>query len=163
MFDVNNVIILCVQRKGEIKKMEREKGLEPSTSTLARLHSTTELLPLETDSEGHPPFLFVQKKWAEEDLNLQGLPHQLLRLTRMPVPPSAQKKFNPLGTLSKNVRRAGIGALRSHLKMLASGRPLARLARKSALFRRRRRRAHLDPALALSKNVRRAGIEPATR
>jgi hypothetical protein len=26
--------------------MEREKGFEPSTSTLARLHSTTELLPL---------------------------------------------------------------------------------------------------------------------
>src|SRR5690349_21557944 len=25
--------------------LEREKGLEPSTSTLARLHSTTELLP----------------------------------------------------------------------------------------------------------------------
>ena len=30
-------------------KMERETGLEPATSTLARLHSTTELLPL---SEG---------------------------------------------------------------------------------------------------------------
>ena len=28
------------------EKMEREKGFEPSTSTLARLHSTTELLPL---------------------------------------------------------------------------------------------------------------------
>jgi hypothetical protein len=27
------------------RKMEREKGFEPSTSTLARLHSTTELLP----------------------------------------------------------------------------------------------------------------------
>ena len=27
------------------EKMEREKGFEPSTSTLARLHSTTELLP----------------------------------------------------------------------------------------------------------------------
>ena len=27
--------------------MEREKGFEPSTSTLARLHSTTELLPLD--------------------------------------------------------------------------------------------------------------------
>ena len=27
--------------------MERETGLEPATSTLARLHSTTELLPLE--------------------------------------------------------------------------------------------------------------------
>ena len=28
---------------------EREKGLEPSTSTLARWHSTTELLPRETE------------------------------------------------------------------------------------------------------------------
>ncbi len=27
--------------------MERETGLEPATSTLARLHSTTELLPLD--------------------------------------------------------------------------------------------------------------------
>ncbi len=29
-----------------IKKMERETGFEPATSTLARLHSTTELFPL---------------------------------------------------------------------------------------------------------------------
>ena len=27
------------------RRLEREKGFEPSTSTLARLHSTTELLP----------------------------------------------------------------------------------------------------------------------
>ena len=27
--------------------MERERGFEPPTSTLARLHSTTELFPLE--------------------------------------------------------------------------------------------------------------------
>ena len=27
-------------------KMERETGFEPATSTLARLHSTTELFPL---------------------------------------------------------------------------------------------------------------------
>ena len=32
------------------KKLEREKGFEPSTSTLARLHSTAELLPLEIQS-----------------------------------------------------------------------------------------------------------------
>ena len=31
-------------------KMEREKGFEPSTSTLARLHSTTELLPQEIEN-----------------------------------------------------------------------------------------------------------------
>jgi hypothetical protein len=29
-----------------LKKMERETGFEPATSTLARLHSTTELFPL---------------------------------------------------------------------------------------------------------------------
>ena len=28
------------------EKMERETGFEPATSTLARLHSTTELFPL---------------------------------------------------------------------------------------------------------------------
>ena len=28
------------------KRMERETGFEPATSTLARLHSTTELFPL---------------------------------------------------------------------------------------------------------------------
>jgi hypothetical protein len=33
--------------------MERETGFEPATSTLARLHSTTELLPL----AGTSPFL----------------------------------------------------------------------------------------------------------
>ena len=37
----------CLIKKSDYKKgkMEREKGFEPSTSTLARLHSTTELLP----------------------------------------------------------------------------------------------------------------------
>jgi hypothetical protein len=30
----------------EETKMERETGFEPATSTLARLHSTTELFPL---------------------------------------------------------------------------------------------------------------------
>ena len=34
------------QKRG---KVEREKGFEPSTSTLARLHSTTELLPRISD------------------------------------------------------------------------------------------------------------------
>jgi hypothetical protein len=31
--------------------MERETGVEPATSTLARLHSTTELLPLAVTTE----------------------------------------------------------------------------------------------------------------
>ena len=31
--------------------MERETGFEPATSTLARLHSTTELLPLRAESD----------------------------------------------------------------------------------------------------------------
>jgi hypothetical protein len=33
------------------KKMERETGFEPATSTLARSHSTTELFPLSHDPE----------------------------------------------------------------------------------------------------------------
>ena len=33
---------------GEFEFMERETGIEPATSTLARLHSTAELLPLST-------------------------------------------------------------------------------------------------------------------
>jgi hypothetical protein len=38
-----------VMRKGGkcLKSMERETGFEPATSTLARSHSTTELLPLD--------------------------------------------------------------------------------------------------------------------
>jgi hypothetical protein len=35
------------RRRGDEKLMERETGFEPATSTLARSHSTTELLPLE--------------------------------------------------------------------------------------------------------------------
>ena len=37
---------LSYSRSAVKKKMERETGFEPATSTLARLHSTTELLPL---------------------------------------------------------------------------------------------------------------------
>ena len=32
-----------------MKKLERETGFEPATSTLARSHSTTELFPLATE------------------------------------------------------------------------------------------------------------------
>ena len=140
--------------------MEREKGLEPSTSTLARLHSTTELLPqifkrsinqslfrhlktglhqstlnqrirrparhcgvrsgsatrlvegwsmllgshrLLLGSEAHfESSSAQQKKWAEEDSNLQGLPHKLLRLARLPVSPPAPRPPH----LAAEVRRA---------------------------------------------------------
>ena len=34
--------------------MEREKGFEPSTLTLARLHSTAELFP-----QGKPPYAMI--------------------------------------------------------------------------------------------------------
>ncbi len=45
-------------------KMEREKGFEPSTSTLARLHSTTELLPqlFLSGMEDPRPIIFLQLK-----------------------------------------------------------------------------------------------------
>ena len=76
--------------------MEREKGFEPSTSTLARLHSTTELLPQKnlkkTNRTDYARTLFPIKEWAEEDSNLQGFPHELLRLARLPVSPSARNR-----------------------------------------------------------------------
>ena len=39
------VMQVVISRRVDRLTMEREKGFEPSTSTLARLHSTTELLP----------------------------------------------------------------------------------------------------------------------
>lgn len=40
-------------RRHFAERVERETGFEPATSTLARLHSTTELLPL--NRERHVP------------------------------------------------------------------------------------------------------------
>ena len=43
----------ALQPVGMIREIwEREKGFEPSTSTLARLHSTTELLPQKSNRDG---------------------------------------------------------------------------------------------------------------
>jgi hypothetical protein len=44
------------------KKMERETGFEPATSTLARSHSTTELFPLNERTLLTGYFRFVNKK-----------------------------------------------------------------------------------------------------
>ena len=44
------------------KKMERETGFEPATSTLARSHSTTELFPLSIMVFIDSYFKFVNKK-----------------------------------------------------------------------------------------------------
>jgi hypothetical protein len=41
--------------------MERAKGFEPSTSTLARLHSTPELRPLENYLETAPDIMKIAK------------------------------------------------------------------------------------------------------
>ncbi len=41
------------------KKMERETGFEPATSTLARSHSTTELFPLNEKKLLSAYFFFV--------------------------------------------------------------------------------------------------------
>ena len=41
-------------REGFAKNLERETGFEPATSTLARSHSTTELLPLGKLDYKHP-------------------------------------------------------------------------------------------------------------
>ena len=45
------------------KKMERETGFEPATSTLARSHSTTELFPLNDIVFLNSYFTFVNKKF----------------------------------------------------------------------------------------------------
>jgi hypothetical protein len=47
--------------------LERETGFEPATSTLARLHSTTELFPLIYDAAQNVTTNFAnvtKKKWA---------------------------------------------------------------------------------------------------
>jgi hypothetical protein len=49
------------------KKMERETGFEPATSTLARLHSTTELFPLSRSCL----FIFLCQFCQQKRLNLQ--------------------------------------------------------------------------------------------
>lgn len=49
------------------KKMERETGFEPATSTLARSHSTTELFPLNERTLLTGYFRFVNKKIIFEE------------------------------------------------------------------------------------------------
>ena len=44
------------------KKMERETGFEPATSTLARSHSTTELFPLNSNLSFNYLLSFCQQK-----------------------------------------------------------------------------------------------------
>ena len=44
------------------KKMERETGFEPATSTLARSHSTTELFPLNSNLSSNYLLSFCQQK-----------------------------------------------------------------------------------------------------
>ncbi len=44
------------------KKMERETGFEPATSTLARSHSTTELFPLNLNLSFNYFLSFCQQK-----------------------------------------------------------------------------------------------------
>ena len=60
-------------------KMEREKGFEPSTSTLARLHSTTELLPhlLLSEMEYSRTIIFLQQRLSNS-IFLRTLPRFLL-------------------------------------------------------------------------------------
>ena len=57
------------------------------------------------------------KTWAEEDLNLQGLPHELLRLARLPVSPSALK--NSIGETTFPLHGAAVLVMQNYLKFLA--------------------------------------------
>jgi hypothetical protein len=56
------------------KKMERETGFEPATSTLARLHSTTELFPLAIGyfKKSFPPLSRGKAKKAHGTLRMAG-------------------------------------------------------------------------------------------
>jgi hypothetical protein len=54
-----------VECREEIK-MERETGFEPATSTLARLHSTTELFPLSATLIFYYPAVLVKGKNGRE-------------------------------------------------------------------------------------------------
>ena len=54
------------------EKMERETGFEPATSTLARSHSTAELLPLvEADYTKPPKPPATSSRFAHATLNLR--------------------------------------------------------------------------------------------
>jgi hypothetical protein len=41
--------LACCSIEQSYKELERETGFEPATSTLARLHSTAELFPLQVE------------------------------------------------------------------------------------------------------------------
>jgi hypothetical protein len=60
-------------RRAGVKYLERETGFEPATSTLARSHSTTELLPL--GSSDYKQANTSQQRWAR--LNSASSPRSL--------------------------------------------------------------------------------------
>ena len=61
------------------KKMERETGFEPATSTLARLHSTAELLPHGVRAMYSGPLgLSMDALQRDHAIPLQLLRHQII-------------------------------------------------------------------------------------
>jgi hypothetical protein len=64
-------------------KMERETGFEPATSTLARLHSTAELFPLN---------LNYMNKFTRRSRDCQG---SFIKVCRVKVGGFKQKRKNP--------------------------------------------------------------------
>src|ERR1044071_2786854 len=53
------------------RRMERETGFEPATSTLARSHSTTELFPLATNPNGTTAFQGQATPGRQADLKIR--------------------------------------------------------------------------------------------
>ena len=64
------------------RKLERETGFEPATSTLARSHSTTELFPL--SPECRTPNVLQRSQPMQESAGLAGAPF-LRALTALPL------------------------------------------------------------------------------
>src|SRR5271154_991703 len=72
--------------RNRAESVEREKGFEPSTSTLARWHSTTELLPrtaahtlLGRGARSSPNWLACDGVESGDDLDVEGLRHEVER------------------------------------------------------------------------------------
>ena len=66
--------------------MERETGFEPATSTLARLHSTTELLP-------HGLQTAKREKYFLEAASRFELEMEVLQTSALPLGYAASKKI----------------------------------------------------------------------
>ncbi len=87
--------------KGPEGEMERERGFEPPTSTLARLHSTTELFPLLDQNYHKITFSDCQRGLARSENLVVFILLSVLAVGRVNV--------------TRNFHRPGVDPLRSGL------------------------------------------------